>query len=102
MRNVLNIAGYLKRVWAGVLFFTLFCSFAFQMVNGDRGYISYKNLKKERLELQAEYADLKSERVRLETRVKHLRPQSLDLDLLDQQVRIMLNRMGGNEFIIVK
>jgi cell division protein FtsB len=102
MKNVLNIVVYLKRVWAGVLFFTLFCSFAFQMVNGDRGYLSYKALKADRVMLTAEYDALKSDREHLEKRVKHMRPQSLDLDLLDQQVRVMLNRMEDGEFIIMK
>jgi len=100
MKKVSHIGAYLKRVWIGVFFFTLFCSFAFHMVQGDRGYISYKNLKEQQLKKQAEYASLKATRVHLERRVKHLRPQSLDLDLLDEQARSTLYQMGENEFIL--
>lgn len=102
MKHLIHIFGYLKRVWAGVLFFTLFASFSFQLINGDRGYFAYKSLKQERIEKQNAYTDLFAAREVLERQVKGLRIQSLDLDLLDQQTRIMLNHIGRNEFILVE
>lgn len=100
MNGVLNIAGYLQRTWAGVLFFTLFIWFAFHLVHGERGYYALKSYQSEYVEKEKQYTALKEKRETLETKVKHLRPGSIDPDLLDEQVRIMLNRMGEDEYIL--
>lgn len=100
MNSVLNIAGYLRRTWAGVLFFTLFLWFAFHLVQGERGYYALKSYQAEYVEQEKVYTALNIERETLETKVKNLRPGSIDPDLLDEQVRIMLNRMGEHEYIL--
>ncbi len=70
------------------------------MVHGQRGYVAYTSLTEERAELMLEYEALTAERQEIEHQVRGLRKSSLDLDLLDQQVRVMLRRGGENEFIL--
>ena len=100
MNSVFNIAGYFRRTWAGVLFFTLFLWFAFHLVQGERGYYALKTFESEYVERNKVYVALNEERQALETKVKNLRPGSIDPDLLDEQVRIMLNHMGEHEYIL--
>ncbi len=95
-----SLLNYMKRTWAGVFFFTLFVWFGFHLWQGDRGYYSYKQSQDIKIQKEQEYAALKTKREKLENRVKHLRPTSLDADLLDERVRIMLNRMDDHEYLL--
>lgn len=97
---MISLVNYLKRTWAGVFFFTLFIWFAFHLWQGDRGYYSYKQSQAEHIAKQYEYTALKQRRQSLENKVKHMRPASIDQDLLDERVRIMLNRMEQSEYLL--
>ena len=97
---MISLANYLGKTWAGVLFFTLFLWFTFHLLQGDRGYYSYKTFSQQHIELQAEYAELKTQRQKLENKVHRMRDGSIDPDLLDEQTRIMLNRFETNEYIL--
>tara|TARA_B100001179_G_C18277992_1_gene269756 strand:+ start:173 stop:487 length:315 start_codon:yes stop_codon:yes gene_type:complete len=100
MNGMITLANYLKRTWAGVFFFTLFIWFAFHLWQGERGYYSYKKFMSEHTGKEQEYANLKQQRKQLENKVKHLRPSSIDPDLLDERVRVMLKQMGEDEYLL--
>ena len=100
MSSMISLANYLRKTWAGVLFFTLFLWFSFHLLQGDRGYYSYKSSEQQLVTMQGEYAALKIRREKLENRVQRMRSNSLDPDLLDEQARIMLNRFDENEYIL--
>lgn len=72
----------------------------FHALSGERGI--YALLVEERkLEvLNGELADITAQRKDLEHRVRLLSAGSLDLDLLDEQSRIMLNEAGEDEVVI--
>ena len=82
------------------MFFTLFVSFCFHIVQGERGYYALKNYEQQYAQKQGVYLALNHQRLALEKKVKHLRAGSLDKDLLDERARIMLSRIGENEFIL--
>lgn len=75
--------------------------FAFYAVNGERGIIKYMSLRQEISEAQRVAAGYRRQRASLEEKVKHLSNSSLDLDLLEERARIVLNMAAQDEFILL-
>jgi cell division protein FtsB len=75
-----------------------FCSSA---LHGDRGLLALVREKRELAALTEGLATTKAERERVELRVTHLRSNSLDLDLLDEQMRRMLGVMKDGEVVVL-
>jgi cell division protein FtsB len=65
--------------------------FAFHTVHGDRGVTSLMVLQEQVAEAQILADDLKSQRDEWEHRVELLGSQTLDLDMLEERARVMLN-----------
>ena len=74
--------------------------FSYHGLYGKRGFFTHGSLRAEHSALSAELEDLRTERMRLEKRVSAMSPDSLDTDLLDEEVRRSF-RYGGAEEIIV-
>ncbi|HAM46911.1 MAG TPA: septum formation initiator [Alphaproteobacteria bacterium] len=64
--------------------------FIFHAVQGDHGVATFVRLDQENAALAQTYEMRLSEREALETRVAGLRPNSLDLDLLEERARALL------------
>ncbi len=75
--------------------------FAYHAVEGDRGLRAYFALKHETAAAQQELAVLRATRKTLERRVMLLRPDSLDLDLLEERARAVLNLGHPDELVIL-
>ena len=75
--------------------------FGYHAVQGDRGLLAWLSKSNEAEELRAEVAALKAERATLEHRVARLRSESLDLDLLDERARAVLNLSAPDEIVIL-
>jgi cell division protein FtsB len=74
--------------------------FAFHAVEGDRGLRAYFALNLQ-TELAREERDaLRHDRMAVERRVKLLKPDSLDLDMLDERARVILNKVHEDDFVI--
>jgi cell division protein FtsB len=87
-------------VWP-MLFLGVCAYFAWSSWYGDRGLLARSALEQQ---IQAARADLtRAEDIERETlrRVQALRSDRLDLDLLDERARHMLNRMGRDETAIL-
>ncbi len=71
----------------------------FHAVSGDRGlYALFRETRKlDTLTMQLE--EVRAERLALEHKVKLLSGQSLDLDMLDEQVRRILGLTGNDEIV---
>ena len=74
--------------------------FAFYTVEGERGLIVLKRLEAQAAQEGATLHAVKSQRQALEAKVVSLRPDSLDLDRLDERARLLLNNSRPNELII--
>ena len=74
--------------------------FIYHSLEGDRGLWSYFRLSQKLESLDQEYQQLHQERVNLEEKVKRLRPESLDRDLLEMQVRHLLGYGRASEVVI--
>lgn len=87
---------------ATTLSFGLFLYFGYHLMHGDHGYFAQKGLDIKLAVAEQKYQDKLDERVALENRVKLMRPDSLDLDLLDERARTVLGLLKPNEKVIVQ
>jgi len=84
-----------------VLLILLSSYFSYFAIKGDRGYLKYLYLRNKVTEAEKMNASYDKRRAELEQKVKLLSSRSLDLDLLDERARAVLNVIGENEFIII-
>lgn len=75
--------------------------FAFHAINGERGLLKYLYLQQEIADAKQIYQDYDAQKNKLETKVKHLSNSSLDLDLLEERARVVLNFASENDFVIL-
>ena len=75
--------------------------FAYGTVQGARGLLSYFSLTQELERAQSAYEELRESRRGLEHRVTLLRPSSLDLDLLEERARVVLDLVREDDFIVL-
>lgn len=75
--------------------------FAFHTVNGERGLLKYLYLRQEISQAKKRAADCSRQKRALEESVRHLSNESLDLDLLDERARIVLNLASDDDFVIL-
>lgn len=88
---------------SGFLFIIIltFIYFSFYAVKGERGFMRYVYLTDEvqkAREIEQKYA---AERKDWEEKVRLLSSDSLDLDMLEERARIVLNMVGIDEFVIL-
>lgn len=74
---------------------------AYHAMHGERGlYALFRELHHREV-LEQDYAQTKAAREAMELKVSHMRDDSLDLDLLDEQYRRMLGGMKAGEVIVL-
>ena len=76
--------------------------FAYNLVEGDRGFLAWTRLTRQIRAEDARLDALRAERAALKLKVSDLTPNHLDPDLLDERVRATLNLVGPNERVIMK
>jgi cell division protein FtsB len=76
--------------------------FAYHLVEGDRGLLAWVHLTQELGVAKDNLAVAASERAALDHRVAHMRPDHVDPDLLDSQVRKTLDVAAPDEIVIIK
>lgn len=90
----------IKKIWGPLTAIFLSIYFCYHIFQGERGVISWFQLSK-KVKIDEEYlASLTTEKETLEQRVKLLRPDSIDLDMLDEQARRLLNYTQTDEIMI--
>ena len=83
-----------------VLAVTLGGYFTFAAIQGDYGLFRRVQINAERKELAAELAALQAELARMRNLTHRLSDAYLDIDLLDEQLRVELGDMRGDEIVI--
>ena len=78
----------------------VFVYFTFYAVKGERGLIKYMNLNKEVADARLMKQKYECEKNNWQEKVNRLSSQSLDLDMLDERARLVLNLAGEKEFVI--
>lgn len=74
--------------------------FTYHAISGERGYLAYIKLNQKLTTVESQLTVTQSEKLYLEHRVQHLRPESLDLDLLDEQARRVLGYASPDEYVM--
>jgi len=69
---------------------------------GDRGYLAHERIDAEAAQLKIRLAALTEERELMEKHIRLLRPGTLDLDMLDERVRAVLNFEAEGEITILR
>ena len=75
--------------------------FAYHLVEGDRGLRAWLRLTQELRVAKGTLEQVSAERAVLERRVGNMRPDHLDRDLLDLQVRRTLDVAAPDEIIVL-
>lgn len=84
-----------------IVVFLIFIYFSFYTINGERGLLRYMYLSKE-IKYAQEIADKYStEKKLLEQQVRLLSSNSLDLDMLEERTRMVLNYAADDEFVLL-
>jgi cell division protein FtsB len=68
-------------------------------VTGRQGLVAYVDLQAQERQLEQRVGELEEERAQLEARAARLRPETLDLDYLDERARIMLAAGDADELV---
>lgn len=79
----------------------LFCYFSYHAINGERGLLKYMYLQQEITQAEKIAQNYRQQKTKLEDKVRLLSSSSLDLDLLEERARVVLNFAGNDEFIIL-
>jgi cell division protein FtsB len=89
-----------RQVVGPVLAITIIGYFLYHTAQGERGLASYAALS-ERVDMaDARLARLRAERLGIEHNVGLLRPDSLDLDMLDERARAVLNITDDDDILV--
>ncbi len=91
----------IKHYWLFALCLFIAIYFSFQTICGNRNIYRLISLKNEIAQAKQTSQKLHSEKERLQQLVDRLSDKSLDLDLLDERIRVVLNMTADNEFIIL-
>jgi|SRR5688572_20476738 cell division protein FtsB len=75
--------------------------FAYHLVEGDRGLRSWVRVAQELRLAKENLAVVAAERTALDHRVSQMRPDTVDPDLLDAQVRRTLDVAAPDEIVII-
>lgn len=79
----------------------MFIYFSFYTIKGERGLVRYMQLTDEVTDARRAYKKYAAEKEEWEEKVKLLSSESLDLDMLDERARIVLNMVGAKELVIL-
>lgn len=74
---------------------------AYHTMHGERGIFALVREMHQRQVLEETLSATREKRMAMEQRVAHFRDNSLDLDLLDEQMRRMMGMMKPNEVVIL-
>lgn len=79
----------------------MFIYFSYHALMGDRGYLKYMGLQHQVQDVSAQLASLKTEREQLESKVVQMRPGSINYDLLEERVRLVLGYSFSDELTFI-
>jgi cell division protein FtsB len=74
--------------------------FGYHLVEGDRGLRAWVRLSQELRQAKEQLASVSAERAELQHRVRHMRPDHVDPDLLESQIRKTLDVLRPDEIVI--
>jgi len=101
MELLFDVKSRLKSSGAIIILILLFFYFGFYAFYGERGFRKYLYLSKEVENARVLATQYRHEKKMIHNQVRLISPGSLDLDMLDERVRMVLNFVAEDEFIIL-
>ncbi len=89
-----------RHIIGPVMAVTVLAYFVYHAVQGDRGLLAWVKLGQQVEDARIEHARIAAKRIDLETRVHLLQPATLDRDLLEERVRVMLGYVHRDDMVI--
>lgn len=90
----------IRRVVGPVLAITVIGYFLYHTVQGERGLVAYAALSEQARIADFRLTQLHAERLEIEHNVILLRPDSLDLDMLEERLRAVLNLVDDDDVLV--
>ena len=85
-----------------VLFsFFLFIYLLYFLINGEKGVLSHYKIMKKNLLIKEKLLNLENKNNKLKDKITRLTPKNIDLDFLDEQIRLNTGKTAENELIVV-
>jgi len=81
--------------------FFIFIYLLYFLINGQRGLLKYFYLNNQAIKYNQTLVNLKAENNYYIDRTKRLKPNTVDLDFLDEQARKKLGLIDKNEIVII-
>jgi cell division protein FtsB len=75
--------------------------FVYHTLHGERGFAALSRLQAETAQAQTVLDELRAKRMELERQARLLRPDNLDLDMLEERARIVLNQTHPDDQVIL-
>ena len=96
-----TVSGWLRGRWLAVGVTLILAYFGYHALHGRYGFLAWIDTSRDLELARQELATLSAERRRLESDVAAFQPDSLDRDLLEEQLRL-LGYVRPNEVIILR
>ena len=100
--NIRNLQRLSQKALAPFMVLSVMGYFIYHSIQGDRGILAWMKLQDRLLHIQSELKEITQARQELEEKVHDLRPESINRDLLDQQVRLQLGYTRPDEIVILR
>ena len=97
----LDIQRKFSQYWLMLFSGFIIIYFGFHSFCGERNIYRYFTLKREIAQAQETAAMYAAQKQKLQRKVQHLSDVGLDVDLLDERARVVLNMAADDEFIIL-
>lgn len=101
MNETPTIRDRLAKAFGPALIILTLAYFAFHAVQGNYGLTALKDLDNQLALLKPQAEEVKDHRAELEANVDRLRPDNLDPDMLDEQVRRRLGFSNPREVFVL-
>ena len=102
LQHSYNVFPFFSLLFDSELILVLLLYFTFHSIYGNRGVVAYFKLQAELESTHTKLDMLRAERLEIENRAKLLRPESLDIDMLDEKARNILGVIAPNEEVFKK
>jgi cell division protein FtsB len=96
----IDLTRRLQLVLGPIIATSLLGYFIYHIIQGERGLLSWRQLNQKIERAENRFKEVQKEQERLERRVRLMRPESLDPDMLEEEVRKKLNFVGKDEIVV--
>ncbi len=91
-----------RKILPTVLAASLIGYFGYHALHGERGFLAWRELRRDLVAVQRVEAKLAAERTQLDRRTALLRTDNLDPDLLEERARLLLGYGYSGDLVVLR